>query len=62
MKIYLEVPKEAGGLGLPNFLPYYWEANIAKILHWKYECDNGEGGVWVRLELMSNPMPLLMLH
>lgn len=28
----LEMPWEKGGLGLPNFMFYYWSANIAKLM------------------------------
>ncbi len=42
-KIYLEVPKEAGGLGLPNFICYYWATNIVKHLHWTLTYENKQG-------------------
>ena len=58
-KVYLEVPREAGGLGLPNFLWYYWSANIIKCIHWRYTYDYEEGPDWVHMELLSNPLPML---
>ena len=58
-KMYLEVPREAGGLGLPNFLWYYWAANIVKCIHWRFTYDFDEGPDWVYMELLSNPLPIL---
>ena len=57
--MYLEVPKEAGGLGLPNFIFYYWAANVVKLLHWIFTYENQQGIDWAQLELLSNPLPLL---
>lgn len=58
-KVYLEVPKEAGGLGLPNFMFYYWAANIVKLLHWAFTYENNQGTDWMQMELLSNPLPIL---
>ncbi len=58
-KMYLEVPKDAGGLGLPNFLWYYWAADIVKLIHWIYTYENKQGPDWVQMELLSNPLPTL---
>ena len=58
-KMYLEAPKDAGGLGLPNFLWYYWAANIVKYIHWTYTYENKQGPDWVHMELLSNPLPTL---
>ncbi len=45
-KAYLQRHKKDGGLGLPNFLIYYWAANISKIHSW-YNSPNID---WCRLE------------
>ena len=58
-KNYLEVPRESGGLGLPNFLWYYWAANIVKCLHWRQTYEYEQGPDWVHMELLSNPLPML---
>lgn len=33
-KAYLERRKDVGGLALPNFLQYYWAANMHKLMYW----------------------------
>ena len=58
-KMYLEVPKDAGGLGLTNFLWYYWAANIVKLIYWIYTYEDKQGPDWVHVELLSNPLPTL---
>ena len=58
-KMYLEVPKDAGGLGLPNFLWYYWAANIVKLCNWIYTYENKQGPDWVHMELLPSPIPIL---
>lgn len=57
--MYLEVPKDAGGLGLPNFLWYYWRANIVRFIHWIYTYENKKGPGRVHMELRSNLTSLL---
>ena len=53
-RAYLEMPKEAGGLGLPHFLFYYWSANISKLNYWISTHENKEGPAWASMELNSN--------
>uniref|UniRef100_A0A3B3RIR3 Reverse transcriptase domain-containing protein n=1 Tax=Paramormyrops kingsleyae TaxID=1676925 RepID=A0A3B3RIR3_9TELE len=48
-KAYLQKHKKDGGLGLPNFLIYYWAANIGKIHSWY----NSPLTHWCRLEAQS---------
>lgn len=45
-KIFLERPKQDGGLALPNFMFYYWAANLQKILYW-FQSPNID---WCRAE------------
>lgn len=52
-KAHLEKQKEAGGLALPNFLQYYWAANIYKLMHWVSASYEGGGPVWVEMEQYS---------
>lgn len=55
--MYLKVPKDASGLGLPNFLWYCWAADIVKVIHWTYTYKQGPD--WVHMELLSNSLPTL---
>lgn len=54
-KILLQKPKTAAGLALPNFLTYYWSANIHSLLH----LFQGHYGLcdwtpaWIRIEQAS---------
>ena len=50
-KASLERVKSDGGLGLPNFLFYYWAANIVKLTHWITMFADKEGPVWNDMEL-----------
>jgi len=52
-RAHLEKQKEAGGLALPNFLQYYWAANIYKLIYWVSASYEGDGPVWVEMELHS---------
>lgn len=52
----LEMPKRSGGLGLPNFLFYYWAANISKLNYWISRHENKVGPMWVDMELRSDPL------
>jgi hypothetical protein len=45
----LQAARQEGGLGLPNFMFYYWAANIQKILSWWYESELD----WCRMESLS---------
>lgn len=49
----LERAKADGGLGLPNFLFYYWAANIVKLTYWITMFADGEGPVWADMELRA---------
>uniref|UniRef100_A0A3P8QX47 Reverse transcriptase domain-containing protein n=1 Tax=Astatotilapia calliptera TaxID=8154 RepID=A0A3P8QX47_ASTCA len=48
----LQRPRSAGGLALPNFLFYYWAANIRALLYWMKDHDNLSSS-WVTLERLS---------
>lgn len=54
-RVFLEVPKSAGGLDLPNFISYYWAANISKLPYWISTWRNDQGPVWAKMELYSEP-------
>lgn len=59
--MHLGVPKDAGGFGLPNFLLYYWRANIERCIHWIYTYENKKGPGRVHMELRSH-LTSLLLH
>ena len=48
-KSALQAARQEGGLGLPNFMFYYWAANIQKILSWWYESELD----WCKMESLS---------
>ena len=48
-KSALQTARQEGGLGLPNFMLYYWAANIQKILSWWYESELD----WCKMESLS---------
>lgn len=52
-KAHLEKQKEAGGLELPNFLQYYWAANIYKLIYWVSVSYKEGGPAWVEMERHS---------
>lgn len=52
-KEFLERQKEVGGLGLPNFMQYYWAANVHKLLYWMSAPQDGDGAIWVEMEQHS---------
>ena len=56
----VQKPKQLGGLALPNFLLYYWAANIRTILHW---CStNSQSPSWLQVEGAScTPSSLMSL-
>ncbi len=56
-KTILQLPKNKGGLALPNFLHYYWACNIQKILHWRNNI-NSELPSWAYLEQSSARLSL----
>lgn len=51
----LEMPKLAGGLALPNFMVYYWAANLSKLPHWITAFRTGQNATWVTMEIESCP-------
>lgn len=53
----LEMTKSTGGLGLPNFLFYFWAANISKLKYWISMHENKRGPMWAAMELESS-LPL----
>ena len=52
-KASLERVKSDGGLGLPNFLFYYWAANV-KLTYWITTFADKEGPVWADMELRAS--------
>lgn len=70
----LEKSKSEGGLALPNFIHYYWAANIQKVAFWASSFPDGEGPNWCLMErracgsadavsLVCSPLPLsVKLH
>ena len=50
-KNVLQKPKRDGGMALPNFLYYYWAANMQPILHWMRADDNSPA--WCLMESSS---------
>lgn len=52
-RAHLEKQKEAGGLALPNFIQYYWAANIYKLSYWVSAFYEGDGPVWIEMEQRS---------
>lgn len=56
-KNILQLPKRSGGLALPNFLHYYWAANIQKLLYWTVE-PAAIQPAWVQVELSSSKTSL----
>lgn len=53
-KTLLQRNRPAGGLGLPNFINYYWAANLHKIIHW----FNSPQLSWCHLEADSSSSSL----
>lgn len=49
----MERQKEHGSLALPNFLQYYWAANIHKLIYWVSASYEGGGAVWAKMEQHS---------
>ena len=48
-KAVLQKPRNRGGLALPNFMHYYWAANIHKLVYWLKNPDAD----WCNLEAQS---------
>ena len=52
----LYLPYDRGGLQVPNFLWYYWAAQIKAIMHW---FSNEPKNSWVEIEnYITSPLPL----
>lgn len=49
-KVSMERTKSNGGWGLPNFIFYYWAANIVKLTYWITMFADKEGPVWADME------------
>lgn len=53
-KQLLQMPKELGGMALPNFRYYYWAANIRILQYWlQYEIWNTPPA-WLEIEALSS--------
>lgn len=68
-KVFLQRPKQVGGMALPNFQYYYWAANIRCLLYWRHFHLESTPPVWVTIEahaggttslpaLLGAPLPL----
>lgn len=57
------MPKSVGGLALPNFMLYYWAANLSKLPCWVTSFRAGQGPTWAAMETesCSSSSPLLSL-
>lgn len=53
-KSLLQCSKAEEGLALPNFMFYYWSANIVKLSTWIDVFRKGTGPLWSTMELNSN--------
>jgi len=51
-KCILQRPRLQGGMALPNFLYYYWAANIRALMYWKSDINN-DTPKWLILENAS---------
>ncbi|XP_059927376.1 LINE-1 retrotransposable element ORF2 protein [Gadus macrocephalus] len=59
---FLERQREEGGLALPNYMHYYWAANLHKLLFWVSQLNDDETPVWVHMErYASSPVSLRSL-
>lgn len=45
-KCVLQKPRPQGGMTLPNFLFYYWAANIRALIYWIRHVDGRIGCIW----------------
>lgn len=52
-----QLPKREGGLALPNFIQYYWAANIQKLMYWIDEPSN-DCPTWLLMETASTQTSL----
>lgn len=61
-KEFLQGHKNEGGLGLPNFINYYWAANIHKIQFWMSSGPSESQPLWSLMEQSaSSPVSLAAL-
>lgn len=51
-KFFLQRPKSAGGMGLPNFQFYYWASNVRIMAYWLQK----QPPLWLHILLLS-PLP-----
>lgn len=65
-KTHLHKPGKMGGLGLPNFLHYYWAANARALVYWQegYNMEvSAETPPWVAIEMSdvkNSSLPALL--
>ncbi len=52
-KVFLQKPRHLGGLALPNFLFYYWAANMRSMLHWNNSNNLDSPPAWLNIENAS---------
>ena len=56
---FLERRKEEGGLALPNYLYYYWAANIHMLMFWVSDVPENDSPAWLDIEQhTSSPVSL----
>ena len=55
----LQKPRKTGGMALPNFLFYYWAANIRAVSYWKE--NDSTSHTWVSMEENSTQVMLISL-
>lgn len=53
-KAFLQRPKQAGGMALPNFRNYCWTANIRCLLYWMHFHLDSTSPVWVSMEVHAS--------
>lgn len=52
-KSVLQKPRTLGGMALPNFMFYYWAANIRGLTYWMRYNDSSDTPKWLNLEKIS---------
>lgn len=55
----LQRPRKTGGMSLPNFLYYYWSANIRAILYWLRNDVNDSWVIIERASMQFTPLSIL---
>jgi len=48
-KLFLQRPKINGGMASPNFLIYYWAANIKSVLCWRWDTTSQDLPGWLQI-------------